>query len=60
MSEETAGSIIPPDGFVAGFNTEATVNGQPFRSALDPLVMLAWHLVNEPPAQPFVTGLPGV
>lgn len=38
--------LIPPDGFVTAFNARAMANGQPFRSALDPLVMMAWHLAS--------------
>jgi hypothetical protein len=51
--------VIPPDGFVTRFNLAAMAEGQRFRSALDPLVMMAWHLAAErdrEPHVPFVTG----
>ena len=48
--------LIPPDWFVTRFKL-GSPDG-PFRSALDPLVMLAWHTVNE--ERPFTAGLPAV
>lgn len=50
--------LIPPDWFVTRFNLGCPF--APYRSALDPLVMLAWHTVNEEPDMPFVAGLPAV
>lgn len=50
-------SLIPPESFVASFNARALVNGQPFRGALDPLVMMSWHLATAPPP-PFRMVLP--
>lgn len=50
-------SLIPPDWFVTRFNLRCPDG--PFRSALDPLVMLAWHTVNDT-TPGFVTGLPSV
>ena len=51
--------LIPPESFVASLNADAFVNGRPLRSALDPLVMLAWHTVSAPPP-PFRLGLPAL
>jgi len=50
-------SLIPPDWFVTRFNLGCPDG--PFRSALDPLVMLAWHTMNETTPS-LITGLPGV
>jgi hypothetical protein len=53
-------SLIPPDWYVASFNAGALKDGRPFRSALDPLVMMAWHLASAPPPGPFLIGLPAL
>ncbi len=48
--------VIPPDEFVTRFNLGCPDG--PFRSALDPLVMLAWHTINEePPYRPVLPAL---
>ena len=62
MTEDAPGqpSLIPPDWFVTSFNADAFMNGRPLRTALDPLLMLAWHTVSAPPPGPFVTGLPAL
>lgn len=52
--------LFPPDSFVASFNADAFAHGRPFRSALDPLVMMAWHFASAPPPGPFLTGLPAL
>ena len=56
----SAPSLIPPESFVDSFNASAFANGRPLRTALDPLVMMAWHLASAPPPGPFVTGLPAL
>jgi hypothetical protein len=56
--DPAAPSLIPPEWFVDSFNAAAFANGRSLRSALDPLLMLAWHLVSAPPPGPFVAGLP--
>jgi hypothetical protein len=54
--EPPAIPLIPPDEFVARFNA-----GNPgrYRTALDPLVMAAWHATSRPPplSMLLVTGL---
>jgi len=58
------GSLIPPDWFVANLNAGvrrdwAAAGPPPHRTALDPLVMLAWHTMNE--TKPgLITGLPAI
>jgi hypothetical protein len=52
--------LIPTEEFVSAFNVEPMAAGQRFRGSLDPLVMFAWHLVNEPRPGPFITGLPAL
>jgi hypothetical protein len=49
-------SLFPPESFVDALNADAFANGRPLRTALDPLVMLAWHTVSTPP--PFRLPLP--
>ena len=58
MSQEPI-PVIPPPDFVARFNAEPTAAGLPYRTALDPLVMLAWHYATSEPPQPLiiVTGI---
>ena len=51
--------VIPPDYWVAAVNAEAMKNGQPFRSALDPLMLFSWSLANRP-LPPMIIGLSGV
>ena len=62
MSGATTGEppLIPPDEFVTRWNVAAMQAGQPFRSALDPLVMLAWHLATERDRSPQPITLPGI
>jgi hypothetical protein len=51
--------IVPPPWFVENFNREPVAAGLPYRTALDPLVMQAWHFAtSEPPLPPcIVTGI---
>lgn len=37
--------LLPPDWFVLRYNERKNPE-QPFRSALDPLVLLAWHTIS--------------
>lgn len=53
-------SLFPPDWYVDSFNANALVNGWPMRTALDPLLMMAWHLASAPPPQSFCLGLPAL
>jgi len=53
-------SLIPPESFVDSFNADAFANGRPLRTALDPLVMMAWHLVSAPPPPAWHLGLPAL
>jgi len=51
--------LFPPPDFVARFNMEPVAAGLPYRTALDPLVMYAWHLATAPASQSplIVTGI---
>lgn len=51
-------SLIPPESFVNSFNAGAFAHGRPLRTALDPLVMMAWHLATESSATSPCLGLP--
>ena len=41
-------NLIPPQWFVNRWN-ERGLLGAPYATALDPMVMHAWHLVSRPP-----------
>ena len=41
--------IFPPPSFVLRYNE---ANPGRFRTSMDPLVMLAWHMATQPPPQP--------
>ena len=45
-------SLLPPQWFVERWNLMGH-RGAPYATALDPLVMMAWHLVTEPARKPF-------
>lgn len=46
--------LIPPPDFVERYNAEPTAAGLPYRTALDPLVMLAWHYATHYEPQPLI------
>lgn len=54
MSDDTAdrSPLIPPLAFVARFNAQPCRAGLPYLTALDPLVMLAWHMASEAALKP--------
>jgi len=49
--------LIPPEEFVAQVN--ARNPGLPYRTALDPLMMLLWHTVSAPPERDQLTIITG-
>jgi hypothetical protein len=51
--------LFPPPDFVERFNAEPVAAGLPYRTAMDPLVMHAWHLATAPAPQSLliVTGI---
>jgi hypothetical protein len=59
LGPEPGPGLIPPAWFVTNFNREPLALGLPFRTALDPLVMQAWHFAtSEPPVRLcIVTGI---
>lgn len=59
VTMEDQPSIFPLQWFVDRWNMQLDLRGAPFATALDPMVMMAWHLATESarkPMQILITG----
>lgn len=56
--EPLRAQLFPPQWFVDHWNSNG-LRGAPYATAIDPLVMMAWHLAGESARKPFRLTVPG-